>query len=74
MDFAVFAEGKDPLLMEVKYADDAPSPAFAHFSSFFTAVRKIQLVKELPREKTSPWESRYETRCGGSRTCAFEPR
>jgi predicted AAA+ superfamily ATPase len=54
IDFAVFAEGKDPLLMEVKYADDAPSPAFAHFSSFFTSVRKIQLVKELAREKTYP--------------------
>lgn len=27
IDFAVFAEGKDPLLVEVKYADDAPSPA-----------------------------------------------
>ena len=54
IDFAVFAEGRDPLLIEAKYGDDAPSQAFSHFATFFGSARKIQLVKELQREKTYP--------------------
>ena len=54
MDFLVTEEGADPLMIEAKHADDAPSRAFAHFASFFKAVRKVQLVRALGREKTYP--------------------
>jgi hypothetical protein len=37
IDFAVIEEGKPPLLIEVKYSDDTPSPSFSHFAGFFQA-------------------------------------
>lgn len=54
MDFAVFVEGKAPLLMEAKHGDDAPSRAFSHFAPFFPEAVKVQLVRGLDRDRTYP--------------------
>lgn len=39
-------------LIEAKLSDDNPSSAFRHFDKFFPNVKKIQLVKNLRREKS----------------------
>jgi predicted AAA+ superfamily ATPase len=54
IDFALFPERGPPLLIEVKASDDAPSRWFGSFDRFFPGARKLQLVKELKREKTYP--------------------
>jgi predicted AAA+ superfamily ATPase len=54
LNFVVLEKGKDPLLLEVRYGDDKPCPAFKHFAGFFPTATKIQLVKEIKREKTYP--------------------
>lgn len=41
-------------LIEVKWADDSPSKHFSYFEPYFKNAKKIQLVKELKREKTFP--------------------
>ncbi|MEZ4753793.1 MAG: hypothetical protein R3A13_05710 [Bdellovibrionota bacterium] len=41
-------------LVEVKWKDDSFSPQLAIFANELPSVRKIQLVKELSREKTFP--------------------
>lgn len=54
IDFLVCIEGKPTHLIEVKSADAAPAPAFEHFNQFLPHAKKIQLVKDLAREKTYP--------------------
>lgn len=54
IDFLIAMEGKPTHLIEVKWSDDNPSRAFDHFLQFMGGVKKIQLVKELKREKTYP--------------------
>jgi len=54
LDFAIMENGKDPILIEAKYGDDTPSAAFKHFAAFFPRSVRVQLVKELGREKTFP--------------------
>ncbi len=41
-------------MLEIKWSDETPVSSFHHFSQFLPNVRKIQLVKELTREKTYP--------------------
>lgn len=54
LDFCVFREETPLCLIEVKWADDAPSSQFPTFAKYFPKARKIQLVKEPSREKTYP--------------------
>lgn len=54
LDFLVAREGKPPVLLEAKLSDDSPSPAFRHFDGFFRSAVKVQLVRDLPRDRTYP--------------------
>jgi uncharacterized protein len=54
VDFAVIRRGRAPLLIEVKHADDAPTPAFRRFAAQMEGCARVQLVKDLAREKTHP--------------------
>ena len=54
IDFMITKDQKPVALIESKWADDSLSPHFKTFSSFFPQVPRIQLVKELRREKTFP--------------------
>jgi uncharacterized protein len=54
IDFLV-AKGEKPLLMiEVKWSDAERSPNFSFFEKYLAGIKKIQIVKELKREKTYP--------------------
>lgn len=52
IDFLTCFERKATLLLEVKWSDATPVNSFNHFSQFLPQTKKIQLVKELQREKT----------------------
>ena len=52
IDFLVVIENTPILMIEVKWADDSPSKNFMHYSKFIAKVKKIQLVKEIDREKS----------------------
>ena len=52
IDFMLTKNQKPVALIESKWADDNLSPHFKQFSVFFPNVPKIQLVKELGREKS----------------------
>lgn len=54
IDFLVCIEGKPTHLIEVKSADGTPAPGFEYFNQFLPHTKKIQLVKDLTREKTYP--------------------
>jgi predicted AAA+ superfamily ATPase len=54
VDFLITKDGNPLILLEVKLSDDSPSSALQIFSSNFPSVKKIQIVKELHREKTFP--------------------
>ena len=54
VDFLVCIDQKPTYMIEVKSADDTPVTGFHYFSQFLPAIRKIQLVKNLAREKTYP--------------------
>lgn len=54
IDFLICIERKATLILEVKWSDATPSKNFNHFSQFLPHASKIQLVKELTREKTYP--------------------
>lgn len=54
IDFLVLQEDKPTHIIEVKTSDDKPSASFDHFSKFHSDVKKIQLVKNIKREKTYP--------------------
>jgi len=54
IDFFVTRKEAPFLMAEVKWVDTSPSRNFAFFSKFFPRVRKVQIVKELDREKTYP--------------------
>ncbi len=54
IDFLVTGEKSPELLLEVKWGDDKPSRNFSRFSTYFPNSRKVQIVKELTREKTFP--------------------
>jgi predicted AAA+ superfamily ATPase len=54
VDFLITENDVPTLMIEVKWSDANLSPNFAGFDKFFPSIRKIQLVKELNREKTYP--------------------
>ncbi|MCD6293238.1 MAG: ATP-binding protein [Deltaproteobacteria bacterium] len=54
IDFLVLGGSVRPLLLEVKLSDDQPSRNFSRFSDYFPGAKKLQIVKELKREKTYP--------------------
>jgi uncharacterized protein len=54
VDFAVLERGRPAFLVEVKHADDVPSPSLSHFASFLPGCSRVQVVRELGREKTYP--------------------
>ena len=45
---------KPVLMLEVKWGGDERSPNFTFFDKYVSGARKIQIVKELKREKTYP--------------------
>lgn len=54
VDFFITREATPHSMIEVKWADDSPSRNFPIFTGYFPQAKKIQIVKELPREKTFP--------------------
>ena len=58
IDFVITKDGLPHTLLEVKLSEDKPSKNFAiierDFPSHSNVIRKIQLVKNLKREKTYP--------------------
>ena len=55
LDFLITIEDKPILIIEVKAADDTPSPHFSTFNKHFPDIPKLQLVKTLAREKDYDW-------------------
>lgn len=54
IDFLVTGDNSCPLLLEVKWGDDNPGKNLRRFGAYFPKSRKVQIVKELEREKTYP--------------------
>lgn len=54
IDFLIVKNDTSFMLLEVKLADEHPSANFAHFGKHFPGIKKVQLVKNLKREKTFP--------------------
>lgn len=54
IDFLVTKDNKPHLAVEVKLSDDTASDNFKVFSDVLKGVTKIQIVKNLSREKTYP--------------------
>lgn len=54
IDFLMTNNDQAALMIEVKWSDSDRSPNFSFFGKNFKEVRKIQVVKELDREKTYP--------------------
>lgn len=55
LDFLIVLNNKPIYLIEAKWADDDPHPNFSYFEKYFPAtIKKIQLVKDIKREKTYP--------------------
>ena len=54
LDFLVCINEKPTHMIEVKIKNDDPAKAFQHFEAFIPHAKKIQLVKNLSREKTYP--------------------
>lgn len=54
IDFLICINNRPTHLIEAKWSESGPPPAFKHFQSFFSDVYQWQLVKELTREKTYP--------------------
>lgn len=52
IDFLVVINNKPYASIETKWSDDTPNKNFSHFSSYLPKIKKIQLVKEIKREKT----------------------
>lgn len=54
IDFLVVINNQPHYLIEVKWSDDTPHKHFQHFDQYMAKTKKIQLVKEIKREKTYP--------------------
>ena len=54
IDFLIVKTDTPYMLLEVKLSDDSPSIHFASFGKHFSDIKKVQLVKNLEREKTFP--------------------
>ncbi|MBL0713222.1 MAG: hypothetical protein JJV98_05930 [Desulfosarcina sp.] len=54
IDFLVVKNDTPFMFLEVKLVDDQASAKFVHFGKYFSGIKKVQLVKDLKREKTFP--------------------
>jgi hypothetical protein len=54
IDFLITKNEKPALMLEVKWSDAGRSPNFSFFEKYLAGTKKIQVVKELKREKTYP--------------------
>ncbi len=54
IDFLAVRDELAVLMVEVKWGDDSLNKNFALFEKYFKTAKKIQLVRELKREKTYP--------------------
>ena len=54
IDFLLCIEGRPTHMLEVKSSDDDPGANFKYFNQFLPHAIKIQLVKDISREKTYP--------------------
>ena len=54
IDFFISRESLPGLMVKVKWADSNPSGNFKVFDRYCTGAGKIQVVRNLPREKTFP--------------------
>ena len=54
IDFFITRNEAPFLMIEVKWADSAPSRNFSIFGKRFPGAKKVQIVKKLDREKTYP--------------------
>jgi predicted AAA+ superfamily ATPase len=54
IDFFITKESVPYILIEVKWEGEAKSSNFSVFEKYFKNISKIQVVKELKREKTYP--------------------
>jgi len=54
IDFLLVNKEKPVMMIEVKWSDEGRSPNFSFFEKFLGEVKKIQLVKDLKRDKTYP--------------------
>jgi predicted AAA+ superfamily ATPase len=54
IDFLLTKNEKPALMLEVKWSDAERSSNFSFFEKYLAGTKKIQIVKELKREKTYP--------------------
>lgn len=54
IDFFITRDEAPLLMAEVKWSDSGPSRNFPVFSKYFSGLKKVQIVKELDRERTYP--------------------
>jgi predicted AAA+ superfamily ATPase len=54
LDFLIVINDIPGLMLEVKWGDDSPSKNFNYFSPYLHDIEKIQLVKNINREKSFP--------------------
>ncbi|MDM7995082.1 MAG: ATP-binding protein [Acidobacteriota bacterium] len=54
IDFLLTKNEKPALMLEVKWSDAERSSNFSFFEKYLAGTKKIQIVKELEREKTYP--------------------
>jgi predicted AAA+ superfamily ATPase len=69
IDFLIVKTDTPYMLLEVKPSDDFPSVNFARFGKYFSDIKKVQLVKNLEREKTFP--NGVEVRAAGGWLSTF---
>lgn len=60
VDFMICRDDIATHLIEVKWSDDEPTKALAHFMNFWPKIRTLQLVHELRREKS--WANGMEVK------------
>ena len=54
IDFFITKQKTPARMIEVKWSDAERSPNFSFFEKYLAGVNKIQIVKDLKREKTYP--------------------
>lgn len=54
IDFLICLDEQPSYIIEVKQSDDSPSKNFEYFTKYMPSAKKIQLVKNIKREKTFP--------------------
>jgi predicted AAA+ superfamily ATPase len=54
IDFLVLINERPVYVIEVKWADDNPSKNFEYFANILQPLKKVQLVKDIKRDKTYP--------------------